>query len=495
MPNPQGKTVQLGCAVAILLLGLAVRWPRMHDSLWFDEMTTFGDFVQQPWSKVLAAGAGDYVPNNHVLHTILVKLIYPAGDAGGPPPREAILRIPALVAGLLVPLALAWPLRRDHPWMALALAVLATLNPWLVVESTEARGYTLMLLLGILSTNALPSGKSRWPIAYVMLLALAIYTVPLAVLLIPAHLMVMLFRTRRAILIWLLGTIVSLLFTSVLYQPMLAGLQSYYKHPYKATMDYRQFLDALPRYAFAGMRLPVHTDPLWLGHESMASAVYWALPVVVIVIGSVLGWRRPAVRPLLITLGLGTLIGILLPLVTNGTTEPRFVQWILPWYCLAAICLLGSARGRWAIGAAGLGFVAVLAWQLTMDLRMPPNQQIREGLALADRIVPADRDILVIYIGASESLLVYGDQITRHDALPAFDRSEMSVMLQHAVNQTGHLPWIVVYYEKLAFDRDRPDDEAAGLWRAVMANYHLATQRLPGRISPVAVYAPNKELP
>ena len=103
-----GKSIQIWCTLGVLLVSLAVRLPHLGQSLWYDEMTTLGQYVLQPWSKILAANTGEYVPNNHVLHTILAKLVY----SGAIPPNEALLRLPALLAGLLVPLALAWPLRK-----------------------------------------------------------------------------------------------------------------------------------------------------------------------------------------------------------------------------------------------------------------------------------------------------------------------------------------------------------------------------------------------
>ena len=86
MPNVPVKPVQprtrlrICIAAGVIVLGLAVRLPHLNQSLWYDEMTTLTEYVLQPWSKVLAAQAGEYVPNNHVLHTILAKLTYLFGS-------------------------------------------------------------------------------------------------------------------------------------------------------------------------------------------------------------------------------------------------------------------------------------------------------------------------------------------------------------------------------------------------------------------------------
>ncbi len=478
----------------MILLGFAVRWPHLNQSLWYDEMTTLGDYVQQPWSKVLAAGAGEYVPNNHVLHTVLVKLIYSTGPDG---PREWLLRVPACIAGLIVPLALAWPLRAKNPLMALAVAVVAAVHPWLMADSCEARGYTLMLLLGLLATNCLPVikpvGKPTSSIPYIVLITLAIYTVPLAVMLIPGHAIAMWFLRRSGFLKWVLAAVIAMLLAGFLYLPMAAGMISYYRNPFLATLDYRGFLDALPRYALMGMRRPMHSDPLWFGSEPFLAGTCWAVPVLIIIFGTAMGWVRVALRPLLITLGTASLLGILLPLVTRGSTEPRFVQWMLPWFCISAVALLMAAKTRTVQIVAGVGAAALLGTLVSADITMPPNQPIREAMHLADQLAPPGRDILFLYGGSAESVTLYRNQVPHHHLLAALTADQMLRAQQRAIDQTGHLPWIVIIYEKIALSRDLPGNEEHGLWRSLAAHYHLAVPRMVGRVSPIAIYAPNQD--
>ena len=155
------------CSLAVFVLALIVRWPHLSQSLWYDEMYTLVEYVQQPWQRVLAGRPGEYVPNNHVLHTVLAKIVYSIGHRPDDvEPNEALLRVPALIAGCLLPIALAWPMRRVTPWTALLIAVVAAVHPWLVAFSSEARGYSLMLLLAVVATNLQPDGSRRWPIWY-----------------------------------------------------------------------------------------------------------------------------------------------------------------------------------------------------------------------------------------------------------------------------------------------------------------------------------------
>ena len=55
------RTKTILAALALFVLALAVRLPRMSQSLWYDEMYTLVEYVSQPWQKVLAAHPGDDV--------------------------------------------------------------------------------------------------------------------------------------------------------------------------------------------------------------------------------------------------------------------------------------------------------------------------------------------------------------------------------------------------------------------------------------------------
>ena len=481
------------CSLAVVALAVAVRAPRLNQSLWLDEMTTLADYVRQPWSKVLAPRAGQYVPNNHVLHTAVAKLTYAAMT--GPadprrPPAEAVLRLPALVAGSLLPVALAWPLRRRAPGAALIVAVVAAVHPWLVDLGTEARGYTLMLLLGVVATNLLATAGA----AYVVAVALAIYTVPLAVLLVPAHAVAVAVTGRPAWRRWAVAAAAALLLATALYLPMARGLYAYYRHPYPAS-DYRTFLDALPRTAFTGDRLPrQHVDPARPpGHDhppdAPGSAVFWALPVLVAIIGTALAWPRfPDARPLLATLAATTAIGVVLPLAVPGAAEVRFVTWAAPWFCLT-VALLLAATAAVSRPLAGAGLVVLLGLMGWWDAHPLPNQPVREALALADRLAPPDGPIVVAYIGAFETTDVYGAAAPGHVLLPAIDAAQLRAAQAEGRAENGRLPWVVILFERMARDRSRADPGTAGLWRELSTHYRLIA-RLDGRVSPVAVYAP-----
>ena len=168
----------------ILLLGLTERVWRLSESLWFDEISALIDYAQYGPGAIVATY---FVPSNHVLHTLLSwGAITLAGGVS-----EPILRFPALLAGLATIPAVAMLAREcllwrvesaDRPSVSLTYlaAALATLCPILVLESVEARGYSLMILFSALaSTHFLRGWRTGSGIAwivYTLLCALGIWS-------------------------------------------------------------------------------------------------------------------------------------------------------------------------------------------------------------------------------------------------------------------------------------------------------------------------------
>ena len=456
----------------IVLVALLLRAPRLSQSLWYDEMYTLTEYVDGPWHKVLASRPGEYVPNNHVLHTVLAKAVYalgPRGELEGLGPSETLLRLPAMLAGTVLPIALAWPLRRAAPVAAFLLATLAALHPWLLAFSVEARGYTLMLLFSVLATQALPDGRHRWPIAYPLCLAGAIYTIPIALLLVPAHAVVITTLRKQTLATWARGTSLGLLLTMLLYLPLLPAMRQYARNPYEATLNYAQFVDQLPRFALTG--------------ENAHGRWAWAFSVLLLVVGTPQSWRSPALRPLLVTMAVTTALGVLLPIGIAGAAEVRFVPWIALWLCVAVTGLILAAP-RWLALAA---IVICVAAMIGQDLRLLPHQPVRDALAAADHLAPAGCDLMVGYLGATETAYLYGPQQS-HRVLFGPDQKQWLAAEVVARRETGSNPWVVISYEDLLLRRLN-EPTTRGLWLHLQRDYDCVL-RLPGRISPVAVYKP-----
>ena len=124
----------------ILLLGMAVRLTFLFQPMRYDEAFSFTHFASKP----LSLGLSDYsFPNNHLFHTFLVHLAY--STLGNQP---WVIRLPAVLAGIfLVPASYIATRIFYHKDAALLTAGLVASSSILIEYSTNARGYTLVCLI------------------------------------------------------------------------------------------------------------------------------------------------------------------------------------------------------------------------------------------------------------------------------------------------------------------------------------------------------------
>jgi hypothetical protein len=462
-------------AIVGFALSLAIRLIHYNQSLWCDEMGLALDVSRSPWTQIVAAGAGGYTPNNHVLHTILVKAALLLSRAEGTANVARVIRLPSLIAGALIPLALAW-LSRDRFDIGIALFFIAACNPWLVSFSDEARGYALMTLLGIVATGLLPDGRTRWPIGYPLIVGLMIYTVPVAGMLVIGHGIAVYLLRRRTLLTWLRAAIAGGLLAALLFLPMAKGIWFYMQHPQPSPDSFVDFANQLPRFAAAGEYVPAVAN-------AAGGIIFWIVPVVVLTVGTVFGWRQPSLRLPTTVMASATLTFLITAMVFPGAGQLRFVPWCALWLVIAVTAIAVECRRRWGTPAMVVVVVSASGWFIYRDIVLLPSQPIRDAIVLADTVVPADTEISVGFLVADESVKLYGSSAPHHvvTATPgpvAFLRQE-----QEGKKGTGHLPWLVMSYEEMV-RRTTPQ-----FWAYIQANYELRN-RLPGRISPVAIYAP-----
>jgi hypothetical protein len=161
---------------AITILGMVMRIWKINDPIAYDEAYTFIYFATREFRHILA----DYsAPNNHILHTILVRISYELfGD------RPWIVRLPALLAGTLcIPAAYLAARRILSGHQSLAAAALVALTPWFISYSANGRGYTLLILFALFLANLgalLIHQQSRAALAaYAITAALGFYTIPI----------------------------------------------------------------------------------------------------------------------------------------------------------------------------------------------------------------------------------------------------------------------------------------------------------------------------
>jgi hypothetical protein len=123
----------------ITLVGAWCRLSFLEAPIRYDEAFTFLTFVRRGFVDLF-----DYpFPNNHILHTLLVRA---ATDLFGREP--AIIRWPAFAFGVLtIPLTFLLARRLDARASGYLAAVGVATLPYLVLYSSIARGYSLLIVL------------------------------------------------------------------------------------------------------------------------------------------------------------------------------------------------------------------------------------------------------------------------------------------------------------------------------------------------------------
>lgn len=187
VPTHQARLAFVLMILAITLVSAILNSSRLSLSLWGDEEFTARRFitglpveqedgswqVQKPrWTHTFWDLG---MMNNHFLFSVLGRLSH---EALGPDPAkatgprdpwfsEAVIRLPAFIAGLLALPAMAWCLRL---WgigrvAAAAAVLLLALHPWYVRHAVDARGYALLLLWTplLLAAVRLALNQASWP--------------------------------------------------------------------------------------------------------------------------------------------------------------------------------------------------------------------------------------------------------------------------------------------------------------------------------------------
>jgi hypothetical protein len=173
--------------------------PRLDYSLWDDEeynmrYSILGKFQKSEDGEIRFRKLGwldtfyDYrEPNNHVLHSLLVRTCLEIWAAvtqpTGLPFTEWPLRVPAFLFGLASVATGAWFAREFIGARAGVLtAWLLALHPWVLRYASEARGYSMALCLlpvaFVLWRRCLLDGAVRWWVGYGVVQWAAIYAYP-----------------------------------------------------------------------------------------------------------------------------------------------------------------------------------------------------------------------------------------------------------------------------------------------------------------------------
>lgn len=237
--------------VWIIALGAALRLMYLNQPMRYDESVTYMYFVRLPWTEALSTYT---YPNNHLFHTLLAELTV---AAFGPVPWA--LRLPALISGILIIPATYFMTRALYgAQQALLAAAIVASSGVLILYSTNARGYGMVvlafLLLVILAARLLHQSSGRDWIAFGMIAALGLWTIPVMMYplgAVTAWLIVTLLldgkgRELRQLAVTLAGAALS---TIWLYAPVVRrdGLAAVTRNQFVTPSGWFDFFAELPR--------------------------------------------------------------------------------------------------------------------------------------------------------------------------------------------------------------------------------------------------------
>ncbi len=401
--SPQKE--EAGFLVALFVItALAVVYRLEHivSPMKHDEAYTYVAF-----GRSLFAALTDYqLPNNHVLHSILVY--FSTGIFGLSP---WAVRLPAFIAGVLVVPAVYWLGKHLYDrWTALAAALLAAWFPALISYANNARGYSLVALFTVL-TLALGDVVRRKKNAFAWLLigvfsALGFFSVPV-MLFSFGVLFVWLFlesqcgdvqmnadgyRSKREFLhYWLATGFGTVILTLLFYLPILifAGPQRLFSNIYVVPVPWRDLAETLQ----------ARFSETWAEWTFRVPVILIGLLVLGWVLGLIFHWKISKVKIPLQVAAVAWIAALLILQRPNaGSKVWVFLQpLMLMWTAAGSVGLLEKIRPRILGGlpVAGVAFGLVLG----------------AGLLQAGRLVPQLPDLWAIQGQEEQAVLFIREQL------------------------------------------------------------------------------------
>ena len=171
----------------LILISLALRIVGLNTDLWMDEVFTLVNTVRPAFGEILSIYSSD---NQHTLYSLFAKIsVQLFGE------HAWSLRLPALLFGVASIWATARVARLAFGVReALLAALLCAVSYHHIWFSQNARGYTILLFVALLSTDCLlrglKTGQWRYWITYAVLIALGAYAHLMGVFLAVAHAMI-----------------------------------------------------------------------------------------------------------------------------------------------------------------------------------------------------------------------------------------------------------------------------------------------------------------
>jgi hypothetical protein len=343
-PAARAKRFLLGDAVAlgvIALLGTVLVWSRfslLGGSFWQDEAYSAVRYIDPGPSEIFF---GRYIPNNHVLFSLVTWMTTEVGGRSEPVYRFWSV-VPATAA---VALTAWWAWRRISRFASAIVVLLAMASPLHLDLAPQARGYGLALLAGagllVSAVRAAEETRTSDVVLFAAFGLLGIWTLPVFVLLFLAQgaVLVASSKVRRRAVVAIAGVGAA---SFLWYIPLLGDVL--------ANSDQR-FGERLPWHGWLTGPFDDLADPMlenlapnraeWLRETPLVATI----AVVLVILAVVRCWRR---RELLLLANLLVpVVGVYVALtIARFFVVPRFASYLL----LHVIVLLAlGATELWAL--------------------------------------------------------------------------------------------------------------------------------------------------
>lgn len=433
-----------------------------QQSLWFDE----ADIVvraQRSWSEILSTFTiqGENGPLYNVMLAVWIRV---AGIS------ETAVRFPSAVAGVLALPAIYLLARRlAGPQVGLISAGLLAISPYHIWYSQEAKMYSIITLLAIVSTllliEALASGDRRLWIAYVAVTTIMFYTHVASVLIFGAHVVFVLGTYRR----WKWQTRTLIIAGAALtlpYLPIALWAARVVGGDVPTWHGDISLIDAMKSIAvrFTTFRSDAEIEfrAVWLYFLTAAGAALWLVAT----------RRRRVVGSLLVSLAVVPVVGLWFISLRNSVFSDRYIIGALPAYLiLVAIGLAYLARSRAGVAPAVLLATGLLAytWAPMVDVNRSQTAQKEDWRSAYARVAEnaEPNDVFLMHPGYIISTLAYyGQRDERLDGhpvgtIPSFapdwmTREVMVEMLRDEFGQFTHF-WLIESPDRVPLED--PDDE------------------------------------
>ncbi|MBK6777376.1 MAG: glycosyltransferase family 39 protein [Flavobacteriales bacterium] len=301
-------------------IGAVLRIWQLGAPVIYDEAFTYTYYASRPISVILS----DYsYPNNHILHTLLVKLSTAVFGVG-----LWQIRLPALLAGIaMMPLCYLFVRAMFNRYIALMTLALVAASGCLIEYSALGRGYSLtwffFMAALVAGRHFVKTNNAVSAVAVGICCALGMWTVPTMIY--PAltvYLWLMFYLSgkyesslRQRVLKLVLSFVVFVLLTGLFYSPVLVvyGLPQLTSHPELGVVTWEMFAYTHQDKSFDFWVHVVDTSSTWVAFAGFAGIIYAA-------------FITSKFRKLFIAMALGTVPLVILQM---NVAPPRTWYWTL----------------------------------------------------------------------------------------------------------------------------------------------------------------------